>query len=259
MRYIDPALILPPEGFEEASAQAQADDDENINNHSSVWQNCKSSLKQASFDKCFYCEMKEIRSDGAVDHYRPKSKYKWAAFLLDNFRFACTFCNSRRTDQKTGEVGGKGADFPLREGCVRATCSEEICNEVPLLLDPCKAADPDALDFRTDGVAVPAVQGEGNLRNIQARSSISAYHLNHSALQEARRTLAIEIQEKVADADIYLGPSIGGDPVAKHALASAVQDIKKRLDKDAPLSAFAKRVLQSYRDKPIVEQILAAP
>ena len=145
MRFIDIAFVRPPENFDQKAAEAQADGEENIGSHSDVWRDCKASLKQASFDKCYYCEMKDIRSDGAVDHYRPKSKYKWAAFHFDNFRFACTYCNSRRKDQKTGEIGGKG-----------------------------------------------------------------------------------------------------------------VRDIKRRLDQRAELSAFSKRVLQSYKNKPLVEQILAA-
>ena len=106
MRFIDIAFIVPPEGFADKVIAAQEDDDENIDKHSHIWRECKTSLKHASYDKCYYCEMKDIRSDGTVDHYRPKSKYKWAAYRFDNFRFACTFCNSRRTDQKTGEVGG---------------------------------------------------------------------------------------------------------------------------------------------------------
>jgi len=258
MRFIDIAFILPPAGFDQKAAEAQADGDENIGNHSDVWRDCKPNLKQASFDKCYYCEMKDIRSDGTVDHYRPKSKYKWAAFRLDNFRFACTFCNSRRTDQKTGEIGGKGAGFPLFEGCEPATCDDEICNEIPLLLDPCNAADPDALDYRTDGVMVPTSENDANPQMVRAMTSIEAYHLNHSDLQEARRRAAIEIQEKITEAESLMKRFSDGDLSAKQAYTSAVRDLKRRLDQRAELSVFSKRVLQAYKNKPFVEQILAA-
>ncbi|MCQ2005692.1 HNH endonuclease [Rhizobium sp. NRK18] len=259
MRFIDIAFITPPDDFEERAAAAQADGVENIGKHSDVWRDCKPNLKQASFDKCYYCEMKDIRSDGTVDHYRPKSKYSWAAFRIDNFRFACTFCNSRRTDQKTGEIGGKGAGFPLYEGCERATCNEEIGNETPLLLDPCNAADPDALDYRADGVVVPASQEDANPQKIQALTSIEAYHLNHSDLQEARRRAAIEIQEKIIEAESFMKRFTGGDLTAKQPYTSAVRDLKRRLDQRTELSAFSKRVLQAYKNKPFVDQILATP
>lgn len=259
MRFIDIAFITPPEGFDDRAAAAQEDGDENIANHSDVWRACKTRLKEASFDKCFYCEMKDIRSDGTVDHYRPKSEYKWAAFCFNNLRFACTFCNSRRTDQKTGEIGGKGAGFPLFNGSERATCSEEISAELPLLLDPCDAADPDALDYCTDGVAVPATQQDGNPEKVRAETSIEAYHLNHSDLQEARRRAAIKIQEKIIEVETYMTRFCGGDIAAKQAYTSAVRDLKRNLDQRAELSAFCKRVLQAYKNKPFVEQILTTP
>jgi uncharacterized protein (TIGR02646 family) len=258
MRFIDIAFMVPPDNFGEVVAQAEADGEENIGNHSDVWRYCKESLKRASFDKCYYCEMKDIRSDGTVDHYRPKSKYKWAAFRIDNFRFACTFCNSRRTDRKTGEIGGKGADFPLFDGCERATCAAEICNELPLLLDPCNATDPDALDYRADGVAVPATSDDANPQKIRAATSIEAYHLNHSDLQESRRRTAIEIREKISEAESMMTRFIEGDLAAKQAYTSAVRDLKRRLDQRAELSAFSRRLLQAYKNKPFVESILAA-
>lgn len=257
MRFIDIAFVIPPDGFEERANAARADGDENIGNHADVWRDCKQSLKGASFDKCFYCEMKDIRSDGAVDHYRPKSKYKWAAFCFDNFRFSCTFCNSRRTDHRTGEIGGKGAGFPLFDGCLPATCREELGNELPLLLDPCEAADPDALDFRGDGFAVPASSNDADPQKVRALTSIEAYHLNHSELQEARRRIAVEILEKIAEAEVWMDRFRKGELGAKPAYTSAVRDLKRRLDQRAELSAFSKRILQAYRNKPFVEQILA--
>ena len=258
MRFIDIAYVAPPENFGVMVAAAEAAGEDNIGNYSDVWRCCKESLKAASFDKCYYCEMKDIRSDGAVDHYRPKSKYKWAAFRIDNFRFACTYCNSRRTDRKTGEIGGKGAGFPLLDGCERATCAAEICNELPLLIDPCNAADPDALDYRVDGTAVPSTDDDANPQKLRAATSIEAYHLNHSDLQEARRRAAIEIQEKIGEAESMMGRFSEGDLAAKQAYTSAVRDLKRRLDQRAELSAFSRRVLQAYKNKPFVEKILAA-
>jgi uncharacterized protein (TIGR02646 family) len=257
MRYIDLAYILPPFDFAAKKAAAEADEEDNIGKHSNVWRGCKSILKAASNDKCYFCEIKVDRSDGVVDHYRPKSKYKWAAFSFDNFRFACTYCNSRRIDPKTGEVGGKGADFPLLEGCSRASCVEEVYDEIPFLLDPCNAADPGAIDFLTDGTPAPRSREEDDLQRQRAIVSIEAYHLHHSELIEARRQKAIQIQEKVGEAERALQRYKGRDLTALETFGAACRDLARKISPASELSAFSRRVLQSYKTKSFVEDILA--
>jgi uncharacterized protein (TIGR02646 family) len=257
VRFIDLAYVLPPSDFAANVEVAEADGEDNIGNHSNVWRGCKTILKTASNDKCYYCEIKEKRSDGVVDHYRPKSKYTWAAFRFDNFRFACTFCNSRRTDPKTGEVGGKGAGFPLLEGCKRASCFEEVCEEIPILLDPCNAADPGAIDFLTDGTPQPRSLEENDLQRLRAIVSIEAYHLHHSELIEARRRNAIEIQEKVGEAESALLRLQRRDFTALEPFNTACRDLKRRISPASELSAFSRRVLQSYKTKSFVDDILA--
>lgn len=257
MRFVDLAFVQEPEGFTDKVAAAVADGEENIGKHSDVWRDCKPNLKAASFHKCYYCEMIDSRSDGNVDHFRPKSKYQWAAFRLNNFRFACTFCNSRRTDPKTGEVSGKGKDFPLLEGCNRATCEAEEIMELPVLLDPCDAADPDLLDFRSDGVAVPKSDDDADIQRKRAEDSIEAYHLNYSSLTEARRHLAIELGEKIHEAEQAMARINAGDPTAKRTFTAAVRDLKRRIGPASQLSVFAKRILQTHKNKALVEGVLA--
>jgi uncharacterized protein (TIGR02646 family) len=257
VRFIDLAYVEPPLDFAAKVALAEGDGEDNIGNHSDAWRDCKALLKAASYHKCYYCEIKEKRSDGAVDHYRPKSKYKWAAFRFDNFRFACTYCNSRRTDPETGEVGGKGADFPLLEGCNRATCFKEVYNEIPILLDPCNAADPGAIDFLTDGTPEPRSQEVNDLQRQRAIVSIEAYHLHHSELIEARRRKAIQIQEKVGEAERALLRLQGRDLTAQETFDAACRDLARKISPASELSAFSRRVLQSYRSKSFVEDILA--
>lgn len=89
-------------------------------------------------------------------------------------------------------------------------------------------------------------------------TSIEAYHLNHSDLQEARRRAAIEIREKVAEAERFMKRFHDGDITAKQSYTTAIRDLKRRLDQRAELSVFSKRVLQAYKSKPFVEHILAA-
>lgn len=257
MRFIDLAFVQPPEGFAARVADAEVDGEENIDNHSDIWRDCKANLKQASHNKCYYCEMIDLRSDGTVDHYRPKSKYKWAAYRFDNFRFACTYCNSRRVDKKTGEIGGKGAGFPLFHGCARATCYGEAFDEHPILLDPCTAADPGAIDFRSDGVAVPKSNDQADPQRRRADDSIKAYHLNHSDLEETRRRLAIEIQEKMTEAENSMKRYREGDQNARQGYTAAVRDLARKISPTSELSAFSKRILQAYKTKPFVEDILA--
>ena len=257
MRFVDIAYVEEPAGFVEKVSTAIAAGDDKIGDHSAVWRDCKENLKTASLQKCFYCEMKDIRSDGTVDHYRPKSKYKWAAYRLNNFRFACTFCNSRRTDKATGEVGGKGDDFPLLDEARRATCEEEEVNEFPLLLDPCKATDPSQIDFLTDGNAVPKYVNDDDVRKQRAEKSIKSYHLNHSQLTEARKRLAIELNEKVATAERALPGCAEGNVIASEMFDSAVQDLQRAIKPQAELSVFARRVLQTQKNKMLVDEVLA--
>lgn len=257
MRFIDIAYVQEPEGFVARVAAAIAAGEANIGDHSVVWRDCKENLKSASHKKCFYCEMHDSRSDGTVDHYRPKSKYKWAAFRLNNFRFACTFCNSRRTDKATGEVGGKGDDFPLLDENSRATCEAEEVNEYPLLLDPCKAADPIQIDFHTDGSAVPKYTNEADVRKKRAEKSIKSYHLNHSQLTEARRRLAIELSEKISTAQRALPNCTADNAAALELFENAVLDLQRAIKPEAELSVFARRVLQTQRNNPLVDEVLA--
>lgn len=199
MRFIDNRRLRPPDDWATKADNARTavlDRGEDVNGFSAVWRALKDSLADLSFDKCWYCEMSQIRSDQAVDHFRPKSLYRWLAFTASNLRYSCTFCNSRRTDAETGIVGGKGDHFPLAAGTIRATMAGQEGEEQPLLLNPCAADDPMLLDFNDDGRPV-ARYPDHAMRSLRAKTSIRLYHLDHSDLVEHRRVLAIELNEKI--------------------------------------------------------------
>ncbi len=60
----------------------------------------KKSLKEASFDKCMYCESKiSHNSYGDVEHIKPKSKYPQLEFTWSNLGFACSVCNNNKNNQ----------------------------------------------------------------------------------------------------------------------------------------------------------------
>jgi hypothetical protein len=162
VRYIDPQLVGQnlPNGWDQQAQQAENavapaqpnDRPAAINEHSQVWQGLKATLKRASHEKCWYCESVDIRSDNAVDHFRPKNAvaecsdhegYWWLAFKWENFRFCCTFCNCRRVNQATGHAGGKADHFPLKDEGRRARSpGDDLEDEEPMLLDPSSSADP---------------------------------------------------------------------------------------------------------------------
>jgi len=209
VRYIDPQLVGQnlPNGWAEQAQQAEAavvsarpqDRSAEVNRHSQVWKDLKDTLKRASHDKCWYCESIGVRSDNAVDHFRPKNAvrecsdhegYWWLAFKWENYRFCCTFCNCRRVDQETGQGGGKADHFPLRDEARRAKApADRLDDEEPLLLDPAIPADPGLLWFDESGQAVPhpiCCNDANGYPHRRAATSIDLYHLNHRELMDQR-------------------------------------------------------------------------
>lgn len=61
---------------------------------SSKWKAAKAQLKADTHGKCAYCESQTtVVAHGDVEHFRPKSRYWWLAFCLDNYCFSCQLCN----------------------------------------------------------------------------------------------------------------------------------------------------------------------
>jgi uncharacterized protein (TIGR02646 family) len=228
-----------------------------ISQCSDVWADLKAERAKLSHNKCWYCESRQTRADNAVDHFRPKSKYPWRAFSINNFRFACTFCNSRRTNSETGEVEGKGDFFPLFEGSQRATRDEDIDTEQPVLLDPCVAADVSLLDFRADGTPCPAEPGQHKLAR-RAIESIRFYHLDQPELNEQRRRLALRIEDWIKRANaLYTDVETKDNPKIDQAFIAIVEDIARTIDDRASeLTSFARRMVKIHRSKPWVERLL---
>ena len=111
--------------------------------HSGIWRELKDRLGELLHDKCWFCETQIDRSDNAVDHFRPKKAvsgtanphagYRWLAFALENFRYSCTYCNSRRVDQIGGTAGGKANLFPLVNETKRVYTEGLVKDEAPAL------------------------------------------------------------------------------------------------------------------------------
>lgn len=60
----------------------------------------KLALKNASHDKCMYCEGKISDTYfGDVEHIKPKKPYPRLEFMWDNLGFACARCNNAKNDK----------------------------------------------------------------------------------------------------------------------------------------------------------------
>lgn len=175
-----------------------------IRENAQIWSRFKEILSKQSYGKCWYCESKELRSDNAVDHFRPKNGifecrdhtgYWWLAFDWRNFRFSCTYCNSKRIFEDSS--GGKQNHFPLITPPEWACNPGEEAHEINVLLDPCDCDDVRLLSFDISGRPTPANGDNKSGDYLRANKSIEIYHLDHEATRRARKDLSLEIRDLV--------------------------------------------------------------
>ncbi|MEO0660486.1 MAG: hypothetical protein AAFZ87_03010 [Planctomycetota bacterium] len=178
-----------------------------IGRHSNVWSEAGKYAGKLSSGKCWYCETRETRSDMPVDHFRPKNRvahvpehqgYWWLAFDHANYRYSCTFCNSRRVADAT--EGGKQDAFPLVDEARRQFDPPGTGDERPIRLDPCDPMDVQLLTYSGLGKATPAAK-PGTLDHKRAQRSIELYHLDHNKAADERKGLAIVVRDKVREMD----------------------------------------------------------
>lgn len=259
MRVINTIDLHCPVGWDARAAKAKADSGNvtaEINKRSAIWRDLKDPLADISHDKCWYCEVKQERSDNAVDHFRPKSIYPWLAFEKGNLRYSCTYCNSLRKNPETGETEGKADSFPLFNEAQRATVPGQEAHENPILLDPCRTQDPGLLDFYADGRPC-ARYPEHDARKRRAETSIKTYHLDHPDLVEKRRMLAAEITATINEADALFDQCDTGNPAIDNAFSGLIRTLRNAVSESAELSAFARTILKGARDKLWVDALLA--
>lgn len=220
---------------------------------SNIWRDYYKLLPDSLNRKCWYCEAEEIRSDMPVDHFRPKNKveddkqhdgYWWLAFDWQNYRCACTFCNSRRVFDET--EGGKACRFPLENPDERAFVPADqikLSNERPYFLDPFNPDDEKLLWFDNDGlpIAQPLATAE---QQTKVKNSIEIFHLHESRIVRARNKVRLEVERLVrkikANDDVQ---------EAKIKLRRMVKDTEM-------LSRAAVVYLRAHRDIPEVKDIL---
>ncbi|AUN97331.1 hypothetical protein C0V70_04235 [Bacteriovorax stolpii] len=230
-----------------------------ISENSSLWSELKDILSQQSNHKCWYCESLELRSDNPVDHFRPKNKvaeakkhtgYWWLAFDWKNYRFSCTYCNSRRVFTDTD--GGKQDHFPLFEPPKRAGLPGEESQEIVVLLDPCNCDDVRKITYNIEGSPIPVSSNSKSRDFERAQKSINLYHLDHSLTCRARKQIRIDIDFMVKEVNEFLKEGKTGK--ASNVKEKIINLI--RTDSEKPFSTSARAYLRRHIGTRWVKELL---
>lgn len=156
-----------------------------IYNHQAV----RKVLHTAQHGKCAYCERKLVRTDGDIDHFRPKAAvqqareaqprvpgYYWLAYEWNNLLLTCQHCNQFRTAGGAGR--GKGSLFPLLNPKQRARRpADDLSREQPLLVNPAEEDPARHLTFRGECIQARTQRGA---------ACIQILGLDDPALEERR-------------------------------------------------------------------------
>ncbi|MEP9357110.1 hypothetical protein ABLE93_26775 [Xanthobacter sp. KR7-65] len=261
MRWIDQERIELPEGWlDKAAAAAKEMDEKGLkpDDFSDVWRCLKDRFALLSDKRCWICEAPSARSDNAIDHFRPKNRvseatkepsgYRWLAFDYKNFRYICTFCNSRRCDVVGGTAGGKADHFPLRDEGKRAyQAVDDLDHEEPMLLDPCDHSDWKLLGCSLEsGHPVPATNDPQEQERVAV--SIDLYHLQQDALKKMRLTQVRDLDQKIAFAkDRY--DELDGSPKRQKKFKDALTVIQRIISPGADFSGEMYNHVKKCRDK----------
>lgn len=275
MRYINIRKLRLPEGWEDNATKALEKVSvlppnkrrAAINRKARIWQSLTQYLEELSYSKCWYCETRQERSDNCVDHFRPKNRvierkdhpgYWWLAFDWKNYRFCCTYCNSRRVDEKQQRGSGKHDSFPVIDERYRACtpCGDINC-ENPCLLDPTVATDPGLLWFNRYGIAVPRhAEAQSSESSLRATLSIAAYNLNYFKTVERRRFVYNCIEVLVNDGELYMMALESGDIHAKRGMERVLASLCDMISPEAEFSAAARSYLYEFKSRDWIEEVL---
>jgi hypothetical protein len=227
--------------------------------HGGLWSELKPRLASISDNKCWYCESRLDRSDGAVDHFRPKGRianekdhpgYWWLAFVHGNYRLACTFCNSRRIDVEFATAGGKQDHFPLEPTGVRAWAEgDDLDDERPLLLDPCQSGDARLLTFDETGQTSHAARAESGVHDAaRVAESTNLYHWTQTGLLANRRLIMSRVNMVCSSADALY---VDADQPGRKGWDRMIEALVRMADAGSDHSAVAFAALRSLRTSSI--------
>ncbi|MBV8047735.1 MAG: hypothetical protein JO171_11310 [Paludibacterium sp.] len=237
-----------------------------VNGAAPFWQDqeLKNVFNEVSHGKCWYCEADVTqRADVTIDHFRPKNGvhedkshcgYWWLACDWKNYRYACTYCNSRRR-ANTGAgatTGGKQDQFPLEDETRRARPPRlSIDEEFPLLLDPMNPADVALLTFDRTGNPVPAAAKDQDPIGYQrAATSIEVFHLHRGEFNKRRKEIMTKMERHLEEAERRARSLGGRDTQAaekRRAFDEALRNLVDFIRSEAEFSAAARAYLSSMR------------
>ena len=221
------------------------------------WRSLKPSLLPIFNNKCWYSETPQVGTDTDIDHFRPKNRvhgvqhhkgYWWLAFDPSNYRVSCIVSNRRRKDLVTDKTGGKADYFPLVDEEKRIYLSQHnLCNERPILLDPCNQEDVKLITFSDDGMPMSVYSEEENeIAFNRVDRSISLYHLDHHTFVKARTEIRDRLSNSIQEAKL-LFPYCTDIQDIKDAYEIICTDLKKSMILSAPFSSFAIAYLEKYK------------
>ncbi|HFU2361826.1 TPA: hypothetical protein ACIGPV_002914 [Klebsiella variicola] len=258
MRYIDSTLLRLPDGWTDRAKTAKEAilRGEDPNDYSDVWRALKNNLAELSHDKCWYCEIPVTRSDNAVDHFRPKGRvsdsankhdgYRWLAFEPSNFRYACTFCNSRRKDPEGNTAGGKADRFPLENEADRVYQPGSVKNEIPTLLDPCDIGDWLLLGVQKEN-GKPCAASNDPEQKKRANVSIEIYHLQHEPTCKLRHLEAVKLLSDIEEAkELFIATQ--SDATKKTAFKRVAARLLKAIHANSAFSGDMRFILRGERE-----------
>jgi len=247
-----------PDGWLERAAAAKiaVENGANPDDYARIWRELKDGLANLFNDKCWYCEVSVPRSDNAVDHFRPKGRvrdaenehrgYRWLAFEQSNFRYACTFCNSRRKDIEGDTAGGKADRFPLLDEARRVYEPGAVTGERPILVDPCEVGDWRLLGCRKEN-GKPCATSDIPEQRQRADISIEIYHLHHEPTCKLRHSEAVKLLGDIEEAKA-LFIATQSDALQEPAIKRVAARILKSIHVDSAFSGEMRFLLSGERD-----------
>ncbi|MFC4072628.1 AAA family ATPase [Actinoplanes subglobosus] len=188
--------------------------------------------------KCAFCEspaddIMHFRPEGGVVHsdgtFLP-DHYWWLSGEWDNLYPSCAFCNRHL-------ASGRGGRFPLETESSRApveASAEQLAEELPLLLDPCRDRPEDHLLFE--------VTGEVAGLTLRGQTTITLAGLNRPELVEKRRRLAAGLTRLLhAVWDNLEGP-------AADDVAGPLRELLRAVREEQPYVALARQIVGEFHD-----------
>jgi len=268
MRYVDIDTLRPPNGWPARALNAKRAVMGGVepNDYGNIWRELKDSLADLLNDKCWFCEVSIVRSDNAVDHFRPKGRvsdaaeehfgYRWLAFTKENFRYACTYCNSRRIDVENATAGGKADRFPLLDETTRVYAEGPLDLEAPVLLDPCVWNDCKLLGSQVEDGRPCATSSEPT-EKYRAEQSIEIYHLHHEPTCRLRHGTTVQLISDIESGKRQFLLS-SQDPTKEIDFNTVAKKILRTISPGAPFSGDMRFIMRGQRhsDHPWIQDLL---